>query len=316
LATEHKSDAEISTEGVNNEAHYELLTAVEPAVAELMAEHKERREHWYAHEIVPWEKGRNFREVPWDESQCTISPVARTSLVLNLLTEDNLPYYHAEIESHMRNASELFQDWNRMWTAEEGQHAIAIRSYLLTSRNADPVELEDDRMATMSTGFNTGAPNPTAVFAYTAAQELATRVSHRNAGKITDDPIAYELMGRIATDENHHFMFYRGVVTAMLATEPALVLPYIFDQLNEFVMPGVGMPNFMRRAVDMAKAGVYNLRIHHDRVLKPLLRDWDIGSIEGLSGSAAEMQEKIMGLPDVVLRRAEILERRMGMTPA
>lgn len=305
-----------AVDGPNNEAHYDLLQAVEPAVERLMADHNERREHWYAHEIVPWEKGRSFRDEPWDESQCTISPVARTSLVLNLLTEDNLPYYHAEIESHLRHASGIFQEWTNQWTAEEGQHSIAIRSYLLTTRNCDPVELEDDRLATMKTGFNTGAPNPTAVFAYTSAQELATRVSHRNAGKLTDDPVAYELMGRIATDENHHFMFYRGVIAAMLEEEPSLVLPYIYQQLNDFVMPGVGMPNFMRRAVEMARAGVYNLRIHHDRVLKPLLRDWDVGSITGLTGAAAEMQDKIMNLPERVLRKAEILERRMGMTPA
>ena len=76
---------------MSQQEHYELLSAVEPDVRKLMAEHKSRREHWYAHEIVPWERGRNYREFPWDESQCTISPEARTSLVLNLLTEDNLP---------------------------------------------------------------------------------------------------------------------------------------------------------------------------------------------------------------------------------
>ena len=40
-----------------------------------------------------------------------------------------------------------FAEWTNLWTAEEGQHAIALRSYLLTSRNADPRALEDDRMA-------------------------------------------------------------------------------------------------------------------------------------------------------------------------
>ena len=297
------------------EEHYELLDAVTPAVRTLIDEHRARREHWYAHEIVPWEQGRNFRDDPWDESQATISPEARTSLVLNLLTEDNLPYYHAEIEAHVKR-NETFKEWNHLWTAEEGQHAIALRSYLLTSRNADPRELEDDRMATMSNGFNTESPSPAHVFAYTSAQELATRVSHRNAGKITDDPVAYEIMSRVAADENHHFMFYRGVVKAMIEEAPTITLEAIYHQLKYFQMPGVAMPNFLRRAVDMAKAGVYNLRIHHDRVLVPLIRDWGIERLDGISVHAQEVQEKILALPAEVLRKAELFERRVGMKPA
>ncbi len=233
--------------------------------------------------------------------------------MLNLLTEDNLPYYHAEIESHVGD-NDTFREWNHMWTAEEGQHAIAIRSYLLTTRNADPVELEDDRLATMTKGFNTGAPSPIDVFVYTSAQELATRVSHRNAGKLTDDPVAYELMSRIAADENHHFMFYRGVVQAMLAEAPLATLEAIYHQLKTFQMPGIAMPNFLRRAVEMAKAGVYNLRIHHDRVVVPLIRDWGIERITGISAQAQEIQEAIMEFPKTVLRQAEMFERRIGAT--
>lgn len=296
----------------NNDEYYELLTTVTPTVQGLMDDHRARREHWYAHEYVPWEKGRNYRDDPWDESQCTLSPEARTALVLNLLTEDNLPYYHAEIESHSLTHPVL-KEWNHLWTAEEGQHAIAIRSYLLTSRNCDPRELEDDRLATMESGYNSGAPNPAALFAYTAVQELATRVSHRNAGKLTDDETAYEIMGRIATDENHHFMFYRGVVTAMMAEAPQLVLPNIYRVFADFEMPGVGMPNYLRRAVEMAKAGVYNMRIHHDRVVVPLIRDWKIGSMEGLSTAAQEVQEKIMELPKTIERKAQAFERRYGL---
>jgi acyl-[acyl-carrier-protein] desaturase len=295
-----------------SEEHYELLEAVTPAVRQLIDEHRQRREHWYAHELVPWEKGRNFIDEPWDESQCTISPEARTSLVLNLLTEDNLPYYHAEIESNVGD-NETFKEWNHLWTAEEGQHSIAIRSYLLTSRNADPRELEDDRLATMESGYNTGAPSPVHVFVYTAAQELATRVSHRNAGRITDDPVAYDLMARVAADENHHFIFYRGVVTAMLKEAPSLTLEAIYQQFKNFEMPGVGMPNFLRRAIEMARAGVYNLRIHHDKVLLPLMRDWKIEGLTDLTTRAQEVQEKLMELPEQVLRKAEVFEKRVGI---
>jgi acyl-[acyl-carrier-protein] desaturase len=291
---------------------FELVEAIDDAAKRLMAEHTERRKHWYFHDIVPWERGESFRDKPWDVSQCTISEDARTSLVLNLLTEDNLPYYHSLLEQYLPKTS-TFQAWNHLWTAEENQHAIAIRSYLLTSRNCDPDELEDDRMATMINGYHPTYDDPTEIFAYTAIQELATRVSHRNAGKITDDPAAYELMKNIAADENHHFIFYKSVMQAMLNESPSTVLDGIYRTVTNFQMPGVAMPRFLRRSIEVARAGVYNLRIHHDRVLVPLLRDWKIAELSDLTPAAAELQEKILAVPAMVMAQAERFEKRIGL---
>jgi acyl-[acyl-carrier-protein] desaturase len=276
-----------------------------------MAEHRERRQHWYAHELVPWEQGRSFVDEPWDPSHASVSPEVQTSLVLNLLTEDNLPYYHSEIASRLPKDSK-YAEWNNLWTAEEGQHAIALRSYLLTSRNCDPRALEDDRMATMTAGYAAYFEDPASVFVYTAAQELATRVSHRNAGKLADDETAYNVMARIAVDENHHFMFYRGVAQAMLDESPATLLEPIYRVLSKFQMPGVGIPGFVRRAVEMANAGVYNLRIHNERVIQPLLRDWRIEALAGLSDEAEQYREKILALPEKLTRRAERFEARLA----
>lgn len=300
---------------MSREHDLELVAAVEPVVERLMAEHRSRREDWYAHDYVPWEQGRNFRDEPWEESHASLSPEVRTSLVLNLLTEDNLPYYHAEIASHMPAGSAL-ERWTHLWTAEEGQHSIALRSYLLTSRNCDPRSLEDDRRHTMEAGYHTGRADLPALFVYTSAQELATRVSHRNAGKLADDPIAYEIMARIAADENHHFLFYRGVAAALLELEPESMLEAMQRVFGNFAMPGTSIPGFVRRAVDMARAGVYNLRIHHDRVLLPLIRDWGIENLTGLTAKARELQDKIMEIPASVMRKAEVFERRMGISPA
>jgi acyl-[acyl-carrier-protein] desaturase len=123
-------------------------------------------------------------------------------------------------------------------------------------------------------------------------------------------------MRNIAADENHHFIFYKGVMQAMLDQAPELVLAGIQRAFDNFEMPGVAMPNFLRRSVEVAKAGVYNLRIHHDRVLLPLIRDWNIENLTGLTPSATEIQEKIMQLPARILRKAEIFEKRVGVSSA
>ncbi|MGZ8755196.1 MAG: acyl-ACP desaturase, partial [Acidimicrobiia bacterium] len=87
----------------------------------------------------------------------------------------------------------------------------------------------------------------------------------------------------------------------------------IYRVLSNFQMPGTGIPGYLRRSIDMAKAAVYNLRIHNDRVIVPLLRDWNIDQLTDLTAHAREVQQAIMELPAKVLRRAEAFERRFGM---
>ena len=144
----------------------------------------------------------------------------RKALVPNLLAEDNLPYYHFSIASQFPKDSPIGR-WTRRWTAEENQHAIVIRDYLMISRNCDPVALEDDRVATISKGWDAPWTDPIDIFVYTSAQELATRVSHRNTGMKADDETAYEIMKRVAADENYHYIFYKGIVTAMMQHDPS-----------------------------------------------------------------------------------------------
>ena len=288
-----------------------LVEAVEPEIRQLMADHLERREHWYAHDVVPWELGRSFRDEPWSAEQCTLSPEVRTALVLNLLTEDNLPYYHAQFQVFFGPESPL-AEWSRLWTAEEGQHSIAIRNYLLTSRNCDPALLEDDRVATMRKGWVGDMDTAVDLFNYTAAQELATRISHRNAGVKADCDVAREVMTRVAADENHHFLFYRGVVTAMLEQAPDVTLASMAKVMGGFEMPGTGIPQFRRRAVEMAKLGVYNVRIHLENVVSPLLRHWKVDSLTGLSSIGAMAQERLMTIQDDLTEQAEKFEARLA----
>ena len=108
------------------------------------------------HEYVPWSLGRDFADLggePWSVDQSQLSPIARTALEVNLLTEDNLPSYHREIERAFGRDS-AWGTWVNRWTAEEGRHAFCIRDYLLVTRGVDPDELERARMETMETGYD------------------------------------------------------------------------------------------------------------------------------------------------------------------
>jgi acyl-[acyl-carrier-protein] desaturase len=120
-------------------------------------------------------------------------------------------------------------------------------------------------------------------------------------------------MKNIAADENHHFIFYKGVMQALLDESPSTALEGIYRAFANFQMPGIAMPNFLRRSIAVAKAGVYNLRIHHDRVIAPLIRDWKIADLSDLKPAAAELQERIMAIPGQLIEQAERFEKRVGI---
>jgi acyl-[acyl-carrier-protein] desaturase len=67
----------------------------------------------------------------------------------------------------------------------------------------------------------------------------------------------------------------------------------IADEVLDFQMPGAGMVNFTRKAAQMAKAGIYDLRVHHDDVLLPLLEHWGIFALENLDPSAEQRREQL-----------------------
>ena len=261
-----------------------LMYELESTVEENLNRHLAAAQDWMPHEYVPWSQGRDFAELggeAWDPEQSRVTPIARTALEVNLLTEDNLPSYHREIERAFGRDG-AWGTWVHRWTAEEGRHGICIRDYLLVTRAVDPVELEQMRMATMQAGYDSGDKPLLHVCAYVSFQELATRLSHRNTGKYTQDPLAEKLLARVSTDENLHMVFYRNLVKASLELSPDAMMRAITDEVLDFAMPGAVIPSFARRAALIAKAGIYDLRIHHDDVVMPLLRYWKVFELEGL----------------------------------
>ena len=255
-----------------------VLYDLEPVVAENLERHLGLVKDWHPHDYIPWSRGRDFAFLggeDWRPEDSPLDPIAKTAMIVNLLTEDNLPSYHREIATRFGRDGAWGQ-WVGRWTAEEGRHGIALRDYLVVTRGVDPVELETLRMQHMTAGYDSGDKTALQTVAYVSFQELATRVAHRNTGASTGCPIAEQLLSRIATDENLHMVFYRNLVAAALDRAPDATMSAIRDEVIGFQMPGQNMPGFTRNAVTIAKAGIYDLRLHHDEVLQPVLRFWKI----------------------------------------
>ena len=146
--------------------------------------------------------------------------------------------------------------------------------------------------------------------AYVSFQELATRVSHRNTGKFTNDPMAERLLARVATDENLHMIFYRNLLNASLKIAPDQTMRAILDVVRTFEMPGAGIPGFQRKAVEMAIAGVYDIRQHRDEVVMPVLRFWKVFDLEGLSETGESARTELAEFLDELDAQASRFEEK------
>ena len=271
-----------------------------PALHEHLTERLEQAVHrhlavaqdWQPHEYVPWEQGRDFGELPWEEAQSRLPAPVRAAVALNLLTEDNLPSYHREIATRFGRDG-AWGTWVGRWTAEENRHGVAIRDYLVVTRGVDPVALERARMEYMILGYDSGDKTPLEAVAYVSFQELATRVSHRNTGRACMDPIADQLLARIATDENLHMVFYRNLVQAAFEINPDEMMRAVANEVINFEMPGADMANFRRNSTIIAKAGIYDLRLHHDDVGSPILRFWKVFDRTDLGPVGEQAREEL-----------------------
>src|SRR4029078_2765696 len=82
-----------------------------------------------------------------------------------------------------------------------------------------------------------------------------------------------------------------------------------------FEMPGAGIPGFVRKAAQIAKAGIYAMRVHRDEVLLPILRHWRIFELTNLDAAAEAARTRLadhLAKLDDAARRFE--ERLAGST--
>ncbi len=260
---------------------------LQPAVEDLYNRHLEVAKPWSLYEQIDWDAGQNFKDNPWSEEDYPLPEAVRDAVFVNLLTEDNAPYYTNLLLSNTPSDHPL-QEWNRRWTMEEAQHAAAIRDWAHISRAVNPKDLEAARRIQMSKGVVPQPENLADMLAYVTFQEKATQVAHRNtASKLPlYDKMGKKLLGLIAGDEGLHHSFYRDLAKAGFEANPSLMMKVVARNVIHFAMPGTGIPGFARRGTHIAKAGIYNKVIFFDSVVKPTLEHWQLDTMEGFDETA------------------------------
>lgn len=268
--------------------HEELARELAPVVVKLHERHLANAAQWYPHELAPWSLGSDYEphEV-WTPDQYPAADGVRSAIFVNLLTEDNLPYYTNTL-SDLFGKEHPFNDWIGRWTAEENRHSTALRTWVDIRRPLDPWQLEDARMAQMTKGEVPKPPDPIQAIAYVSFQELATQVAHRNTARQlpSHDSHGRRIMGRIAGDEALHYRFYKDMGAAIFEIDPSAMMIAVARQLRSFAMPGTGIIDFKMHQTAIAEAGIYDVAKFKTNVVEPTLESWELWDRKGLSHDA------------------------------
>lgn len=293
-----------------------LLHELEPVVAGLLDRHLATAREWFPHELVPWERAAELDpRQPWSPE---LAPAAteglRSAVLVNLLTEDNLPYYTKALSDSF-GPDEAWGEWMRRWTAEEGRHSIVLRDWAVVSHFLDPVKLERGRMQQVSCGVAPDPWSPLGTMLYVTLQELATRIAHFNTARALSDPAGYQVMKRVAADENLHFLFYRDLSAAALEISPSAMVIDMERAVRGFAMPGTGIEGYGAHTAAIAREGIYSLTIYYEQVLSPTLRFWKLEELV-LDDEASHARDRLLRHVERVRRvAARYEEQREGQEP-
>ena len=223
-----------------------LTLELEPVVADNLSRHLRTADEWYAHDHVPFDEGRDFAVLggeDWDASQVSLPTEIVDAVEVLLITKDNLAGYHRELVEHFI-LEDKWGRWIGRWTAEENLHAIALREYLVVTRNFDPVADEQVRVNHVMRGYRASSYTQIETLVFMALYERAHAVFTRNLEAKVADPVLKRLVGRIAADEERHAEFFDNLVmhcveqhrdsTIAAIARRSIVLPVVGGDILEY----------------------------------------------------------------------------------
>ncbi|MFM8597442.1 MAG: acyl-ACP desaturase [Mycobacterium sp.] len=255
-----------------------LTRELEPVVADNLARHLQTADEWYAHDFVPFDQGRNFAFLggqDWDPSQATLPAEVVDALEVMLITKDNLAGYHRELVQHFI-LEDKWGRWLGRWTAEENLHAIAIRDYLLVTRNFDPAADEKVRVAHVMRGYRGDSYTQIETLVFMALYERAHAVYLRNLQARVAEPVLGKLLGRIAADEERHEQFFSTLVAHCLEHHRDSTLAAIARRAFDFGVVGGDIIEYRETKLrTVAETGVFN-QAAADRVVSDRIVAWGL----------------------------------------
>jgi len=236
-----------------------LVLELEPVVAETLSRYLQNEEMWYAHDYVPFDQGENFAFLggqDWDPAQVTLPKHVTDALEILLITKDNLAGYHRELVEHFI-LEDKWGRWLGRWTAEEHLHAIALRNYLVVTREVDPTANEDARVAHVMKGYRADTYTQVETLVFMAFFERAHAVFCRNLAEQIDEPALKAMVGKVARDEERHEEFFAALVTHCLGYTRDETIEAIAWRAATLDVVGADIDAYHDKVALMAESGIF-----------------------------------------------------------
>jgi acyl-[acyl-carrier-protein] desaturase len=254
-----------------------LTLELEPVVATELRRHLDTEDLWYAHDYVPFDQGENFAFLggtDWDPSQVTLPKPVTDALEILLITKDNLAGYHRELVEHFI----LEEQWGRFlgrWTAEEHLHAVALRNYLVVTREIDPAANEDVRVEHVMKGYRADRFSQIETLVFMAFFERSHAVFCRNLHAQLTEPVLASLMDRIAKDEERHEVFFANLVSYLLEQHRDETIEAIAARAGALDVIGADIDAYRDKVANMADAGIFD-KAALRQVIADRIAEWNL----------------------------------------
>lgn len=236
-----------------------LTLELEPVVERLMDHHLNTEDLWFAHDYVPFDQGENFAFLggrDWDPSQTTLPRTITDACEILLLLKDNLAGHHRELVEHFI-LEEWWGRWLGRWTAEEHLHAIALREYLVVTREVDPTANEEARVEYVMKGYRADTYSQVETLVYMALTERTQAVFCRNLAARIEEPVLAGLIDRIARDETRHEGIFANLVAHCLEFTRDETIAAIAARAADLQTVGADIDAYADKVQAVADAGIF-----------------------------------------------------------
>jgi acyl-[acyl-carrier-protein] desaturase len=236
-----------------------LILELAPIVEANMDRHLSTEEIWFAHDYVPFDRGENFAFLggrDWDPSSMTLPRAFTDACEIMLLLKDDLASHHRELVEHFI-LEEWWGRWLGRWTAEEHLHAIALRQYLVVTREVDPTANEEARVKYLMQGYRADTYTQVETLVYMAFTERTHAVLCRNLAARLEEPILAGLIDRIARDEARHEEFFSNLVAHCLGYSRDETIAAIAARAADLEVVGGDINTYQDKVQNVAAAGIF-----------------------------------------------------------
>ena len=237
-------------------------------------------------------------DIPWNQCNEHLSPAHADIVESFCAVELYLPDYTAKVLPMVRPS--MGRTWfYANWGYEESKHSIALRDWLLKSKQRSDEQMEELERNVFQREWNLPQDNHLGMLVYAMVQELATWLNYRNLRQQValngGDRALETLLDYVCIDERAHYHFFLQCVELFLKHHREETLEQLRRVMNGFQMPAVHdlLHDGAQRIAAIKKLGIFDESMYYSEIYLPLLQQLGVDRQEMRNRVATRKSAKV-----------------------